>query len=149
MASRPSRSSRRQLAQHLQPGLAPQLALLLPSLIQGKVLQFVFHPAADHNQLVPVQHQLPQIALFPVRRPQAWKPSFRHQLQNVRRVPLVRLLPAHITGPDLRRIPDPDLVPQILHQFHEPLAVARGLHAHQPRPRQRGVKPLRLSRGVH
>ena len=27
------------------------------------------------------------------------------------------------------RIPDPDFVPQVLHQFDEPLDVARGLHA--------------------
>jgi hypothetical protein len=36
-------------------------------------LQFVFYPAADHHQLVPMQHQLPQVALLPVRSPQARK----------------------------------------------------------------------------
>src|SRR5439155_658548 len=33
-----------------------------------------------------------QVALLPVRSPQARKPALLHQLQNVRRVPLVRLL---------------------------------------------------------
>ena len=64
------------------------------------------------------------------------KPSLHHQLQNMRRIPLVRLLLAHIAGPDLRRISDPDLVSQILHQLDEPLAVARRLHANQHRRRQ-------------
>src|SRR5207237_6223558 len=38
------------------------------------------HPAPRGMR---VQHQLPQIALLPVRRPQARKTSFQHQLQNV------------------------------------------------------------------
>ena len=105
---------RRKFAQQLLSRLAPQLALALHSLIQRKVLQFVFHPAANLHQLVPMQHQLPQIALLPVRSPQPRKPAFHHQLQNVRCIPFVRLLLAHVTGPDLRRISDPDLVPQIL-----------------------------------
>src|SRR5881392_1306110 len=50
-----------------------------------------------------------QIALLPVRGPQPRKAPFHHQLQNVGRVPLVRLLLAHVAGPDLCRIPDPDL----------------------------------------
>ena len=36
---------------------------------QRKVLQFVFHPAADQHQLVPMQHQLSQVALLAVGRP--------------------------------------------------------------------------------
>jgi hypothetical protein len=51
----------------------------LHSLIQSKVLQFVFHPAADHHQIVPVQHQLPQVALLAVRHPQPRKPAFHQQ----------------------------------------------------------------------
>jgi len=68
---------------------------------------------------------------------------------NVIRVPLVRLLLAHITGPDLRRISDPDLVPQILDQFDKPLAVARGLHPDQHRPRQLLIEALGVAAGMH
>src|SRR6266852_2049644 len=77
-----------------------------------------------------------QIALLPVRHPQARESAFDHQLQNMRRVPPVRLLLAYVTGPDLRRISDPDLVPQVLDQFDEPLTVARGLHPDQYRRRR-------------
>jgi hypothetical protein len=38
-------------------------------------------------------------------------------------IQFVRLLLAHVTGLDLRRIPDPDLMPQVLDQFDEPLTV--------------------------
>ena len=55
----------------------------------------------------------------------------------------------HVTGPDLRRISDPDHVPQIFHQFDKPLAVAGGFHAHQCRPRLLLVPLLRLSRAMH
>jgi len=40
-------------------------------------------------------------------------------------------------------------VPQILYQFHEPLAVARGLHADQRRPGQCLIELLRLTFGMH
>src|SRR6202451_1566421 len=63
-------------------------------------------------------------------------------------VPLVRLLLAHVSGPDLRRIPDPDLVSQVFHQLDEPLAVARGLHADQHRRRQLLVKLLGVAAGM-
>ena len=65
------------------------------------------------------------------------------------RVPFVRLLLAHVTGPDLRRIPDPDLVPQILDQFDKPLTVARGFHADQRRRRQLLIKRFGVPRGMH
>ncbi len=85
------------------------------------------------TRLVPMQHQLPQVALLPIRSPQPWKAVFQHQLQNVGCIPLVGLLLAHVTGPNLRCISDPDRMPQVLHQLNEPLAVARGLHADQHR----------------
>src|ERR1019366_8672188 len=91
----------------------------------------------------------PQIALLSVRRPQTRKPAFDHQLQNMGRVSFVRLLLAHVTGSDLRCIPDPDLVSQILHQFDEPLAVARGLHANQHRRRQLLIEQLGVPRSMH
>src|ERR1017187_7771273 len=65
------------------------------------------------------------------------------------RVSFVRLLLAHVTGSDLRCIPDPDLVSQILHQFDEPLAVARGLHANQHRRRQLLIEQLGVPRSMH
>src|ERR1700758_2661516 len=64
------------------------------------------------------------------------------------RVALVRLLLAHVTGPDLCRISDPDLVPQIFPQFDEPLAVARGLHADKHRRRQCLIEKLRIARSM-
>src|ERR1019366_4641331 len=64
------------------------------------------------------------------------------------RVPLVRLLLAHVTGPDLRRISDPNLVPQVLHQLDEPLAVPRGLHADQHRRRQLLIEHLGIPRSM-
>ena len=41
------------------------------------------------------------------------------------RVPLVRLLLPHIAGPDLRRIPRPQLVADLRQQIHQPVTVAR------------------------
>ncbi len=74
---------------------------------------------------------------------------FHQQFQNMRRVPLVRLLLAHVTGPDLRRIPDPDHVPQILHHFHEPLTVPRRFHPNQHRRRQLLHKTASHPRSLH
>src|SRR5258707_467059 len=65
------------------------------------------------------------------------------------RVPLVRLLLAHVAGPDLRCVSDPDLVSQILDQFDEPLAVPRRLHADQHRPRQVLIELFRIACGMH
>src|SRR5678815_211359 len=73
----------------------------------------------------------------------------RDRSQYVSRVPLVRLLLAHVTGSDLRRISDPDRVSQVLHQFQKPLTVARGLHAYQRWGPQLLIKHFGLSRGVH
>jgi hypothetical protein len=137
------------LAQQLLSRLAPQLVFALHSLIQGKVLQFVFYPAANHHQLVPVQHQLAQIALLPVRHPQPRKPALLDQLANMLRIPLVGFLLAHITGPDLRRISDPDRVPKILDQLDEPLAIARGLHADQHWRLELPIELLGLAAGMH
>jgi len=96
-----------------------------------------------------MQYQLPQIALLPVRRPQPGKPPFHQQFQNMGGVPFVGLLLAHVTGPDLRRISDPDRVSQVLDQFEKPLTVPRGLHANQRRRPQLLIKHLGLSGGVH
>src|SRR5438874_7243600 len=65
------------------------------------------------------------------------------------RRPVVGLLFAYITGPDLRRISDPDLVPQILDQLNEPLTVARSFHADQHRCSQLLIELLGLTPGMH
>src|SRR5439155_1906647 len=96
-----------------------------------------------------MQQQLPQIAHFTRRHPDARKPSFHQQLQNVCRVPLVRLLLPHIAGPNLRRIAHPQLVSQLTEQIHQPMAVARRLHPDQRRRRYLPIEPFRISRGLH
>jgi hypothetical protein len=113
------------------------------------VLQAVLHPRPYLHQLVPVNQQLPQIALLPARYPQPGKPALDQQLQHVGRVPPVRLLLPHIAGPDLRRIPDPHLMPQFAQQIDQPVAVARGLQPDQRRRRQPPVILLRLPGGMH
>src|SRR5271156_45749 len=65
------------------------------------------------------------------------------------RVALVRLLLAHVAGSDLGCISDPDLMPQILDQFDEPLAVARGLHADQHRRRQLLIEHPGVAASMH
>src|SRR5205823_2192875 len=89
------------------------------------------------------------IAHFRRRHPDARKPSFHQQLQNVCRVPLVRLLLPHIAGPNLRRIAHPQLVSQLTEQIHQPMAVARRLHPDQRRRRYLPIEPFRISRGLH
>src|SRR2546426_133169 len=48
-----------------------------------------------------------------------------------------------------RRISDPDLMPHVLDQLHEPLTVARGLHTDQQRRRQLLIKPLGVAASMH
>src|SRR5438067_2230147 len=64
-------------------------------------------------------------------------------------VPFVGLLLAHVTGPDLRRVSDPDRVPQIFYQLDKPLAVAGGFHADQRRRRQLLIKALGFPVAMH
>ena len=73
----------------------PQLPFLLHPLVQRHRLQLVLHlRPASHHMMVMLQ-QLPQIPLLHVGHPQPRKAIFQQQLQNVLRVPLVRLLPPH------------------------------------------------------
>jgi len=75
-----------------------------------------------------MQQQLPQIPRLARRHPDARKPPFHQQLQNVGRVPFVRLLLPHKTGPDPRRISDPQLVADFPQQIYQPVAVAGCFH---------------------
>ena len=96
-----------------------------------------------------MQQQLPQIAYFTRRHPEARKPPLRQQLQNVGRVPPVRLLLPHVAGSNLRRIPHPQLVPDLRQQVHQPVAVAGSLHPDQRRHRDLPIKPLCIPGGRH
>jgi len=139
----------RQLAQHLLSRLAPQLVLALHPLIQAQMLQLVLHPRPNHHQLVTMQQQLPQIAHLRRRHPDPRKPPLLQQNANMLRVPSICLLPPHATGPDLRRIPHPQLVAQLGQQIHQPVTVARRFHPDQRRRRQLPIKPLGIPRGLH
>jgi len=75
--------------QHAQKAIA---------LLAGRT-QPLMHPRANLHQLVAMNEQLPQIALPAFRHPQVRKPSL-HQLQNVCRIPLVRLLSPYVAGTD-------------------------------------------------
>jgi len=85
-------------------------------------------------------YQLAQIALLQRRPPDAWKTPVQQQVQHVRRVARIRLLFAHHRRPDLRRIPDPHLVPQFGQHALEPAGVPGGLDAHSHGARQSCIK---------
>src|ERR1700679_1466257 len=82
-------------------------------------------------------------------QPQAGKTLFREQGQNMARVPLVGLLLANVTGPNLCCIPDPQLVPKLLQQQLKPQCIACGFHANQRRPFKFTIELLRLPVGMH
>src|SRR5208337_3227491 len=103
------------------------------------------HPRTNLHQAMTMDQQLTEIPHCRIRPPQPRKTTLQQQLQNVRRVATIGLLLAHITGPNLGRIADPDLMTQLLHQLHEPLTVATTLHSHQARYRQAAVKLFRLA----
>src|SRR5271165_7009551 len=88
-----------------------------------------------------MHQQLPLVADLRGRGPQPREAILQQQLQNVQCIALVCLLLAHVAGPNLGRIPDPDCMAQLLQQVHEPLAVAAGF---QPNPRRRRQLPVEL-----
>jgi hypothetical protein len=65
------------------------------------------HSRAHLHQSMPMPQQLPQITILGVRYPDPRKAIFQQQLQNQLRILPVRLLLAHPSRPDLRRIPEP------------------------------------------
>jgi len=58
-----------------------------------------------------MHQQLPQIALLRRRYPDAREPPRARQIQPMLGIARVRLLLAHLTGPNARRVPYPQLVP--------------------------------------
>src|SRR6202453_4709915 len=92
---------------------------------------------------------LADIALMGICQPQAGKTLFREQGQNMARVPLVGLLLGNVSCPNLRFIPDPQLVPKLLQQQLKPQCIACGFHANQRRPFKFTIELLRLPVGMH
>jgi hypothetical protein len=82
-------------------------------LVQRQRLQLILDLRLQPHPLLPVHQQLPHIAFLRRRHPDPRKPPLLQQPQQMRRVPPVRLLPAYVAGPNLRRISDPQLVPAL------------------------------------
>ena len=99
-----------QLLQLRPPRFSPQLPLLLHSLAQGHGLQLVLHSRPRLHLLVAMHQQLPHVPLLQTRHPDPRKPILPQQIQQMLRVPPVRLLLAYHLGPDFGRIPQPQLV---------------------------------------
>ncbi len=103
----------RQLLQLCSPCLRPQLAFFLHPTTQSHGLQLILgarprlHPSTSSGQalLVTMHQQLPHMPHLQARHPDPRKPILHQQLQQVLRVPPVRLLLAHHRSPHLRRIP--------------------------------------------
>src|SRR5262245_47001694 len=112
------------------------------------MLQFILDARAHPHQLVPMQQQLAQITLIPIRNPDTREAIFQQKLQYVSGIALVRLLLAHIAGPNLRRIAYPHLVSQLRQQIEKPLAVPSRFHSNQRWDRQVCVESSRLSATV-
>ena len=104
------------------------------------MLQLVLDLPPHPHQLVAMQQQLAHVALLRVRHPQPRKTLLAQQLQQQLRVPPVRLLLAPRHGPDLARIPQPQLMPALAQQPLEPQRVAARLHPHQNRPGQLAIE---------
>jgi hypothetical protein len=92
---------------------APELLLLLYSLVEHEMLQFVFDARAYLDQLVAMNQQLTMIPHLRSRNPDARKASFDQELQNVSSISTIRLLLPNIAGTNLGRISDPHLVDPI------------------------------------
>src|SRR5689334_15009466 len=112
------------------------------------MLQFILNSRAHPHQLVTMQQQLTQITLIPIRNPNTREAIFQQKLQYVSGIAPVRLLLAHIAGPDLRRISYPHLVSELRHEIEKPLAVPSRFYSHQRRHRQRSIECSRLSATV-
>jgi len=114
-------------------------------LAQRQSVQLILHLRSRLHLLVPVHQQLPHVALFQARHPDAREAMLQQQLQQVRCVPPVGLLLAHFLGPDSASIAQPQLETQFGQQPFEPGIMPASFHAHAHRlARQTTVKLLRL-----
>jgi hypothetical protein len=92
-----------------------------------------------------MHNQLPRIPLRRRGHPQRRKPLLHQQTKNMAGIAPIRLLPAHIAGPDGCRVADLAPMPHLLQHLLEPLRVTARLYAHQHLlSLKRGIKPLRL-----
>jgi hypothetical protein len=120
----------------------------LHSLVQHEMLQFILDPGPYLHQFVTVHQQLAMIPHPGVWYPDAWKPPFDQQLQYVFCISSIRFLLPYIAGPDLCRVPNPYLVPQLLQQLHEPLIVSYSLDANDRWRRQFSIEVFGFSARV-
>src|SRR5437899_5661217 len=148
IASPPVRpQSQRERFQLLPSALAPQLFLAVQTFVQRHRLQLIHNARARLHHAMPVPQQLPQIAVLPAGHPDLRKVIFQHESQDQLRVLAIRLLLAHSPGPNLGRVANPQLKPQLGHQTLEPAGVPARLHADAHRffrTRKSTVKLLRL-----
>jgi hypothetical protein len=133
------------MLQQFASRFGPQLPLLLLSLVQGNVLQLVLHLGPHPHQLVPMQQQLPLVALGQRRHPlQIGKLIFPQQPRDQLRIPPVVLLLARFLAANLGRIPQPQPVPILRQPPLEPQHVAAALHSHHRARRPAAVELLQL-----
>src|SRR6266852_5400711 len=115
--------------------LREQLLLPADPFAHSQRVQLVADRIPHPYQLLPMPHQLPQIALLQTGPPDPRKAIAQQQVQHVRRVACIRLLFAHHRRPNLRRISDPQLVSQFSQHALEPARVSGGF---EPHPHGRG-----------
>ncbi len=102
------------------PRNAPQGTLLLHALVQRQMLQLGLDLGTHLHQPMAMQQQLPLITLHFEGTQMRGKRFSSSRRQNVPRIAVIGLLPAHIAGTDLCRISDPKLMAQMLDQPLEP-----------------------------
>ena len=83
-------------------------------------MQLIHHSRAHLHQSMPMPQQLPQTAILDIRHPDSRKAVLEHQSQQQLRVLPIGPLLAHSFGPNLGRISDPQLEPQLMQQTLEP-----------------------------
>ncbi len=96
-----------------------------------------------------MDQQLPLVPFLRRRCPDPRKIILQQQIQNVGCVATVRLLFAHLRGPDLGRVADPNFMTHRRQHVHKPMAVARRLQPHPHRPAQSAIELLGFSGCVH
>ena len=83
-------------------------------LVQHQVLEFILDPRAYLHQLMSMDEQLAMVTHPGAGYPDARKTSFHQQLQNMFCISSIRFLLPDIAGTDLRCIPDPHFMAELL-----------------------------------